>query len=282
MLMFNRKWRISFGTQGTDFRRLTGLRVVFDIKKTNDDNPNTAKIDIYNMSQKSRSIIEKPDTIIILEVGYGEAEYSVLFSGYINRVNHESKDADYITTVECGDGEIALRDVFISKSYSGGTNASSIINDIVKKMSTEGNVVFRKLPDFIDAIYEQGFVANGNSKDVLKDVLKKVNLSMSVQNNEIQITKRAEPTPNTAVLLTKRTGLIGSAKKMKEGKISFISLINPSIVPHRKVKIDSINVLGVFTTISVNHRGDTHGDDWFSTAECIDASKIDYTAFIGE
>lgn len=279
--LFNRKWRIGFG-QTPNLRRLTGLRIVFDIKKTNDDNPNTAKIEIYNLSPKSRAVIEKDNSVIVLETGYGDDEYGVLYSGNIARVNHEKRDADYVTIVECGDGEIALREVFVSKSYSAGTNVSSIINDLVSKMVSESGVIQRKLPQFVDDIFQQGFVANGNAKDILKDVLKKVDLSMSIQNNEIQITKRAGYTQNTAVLLSKKTGLIGTAKKMKEGKISIQSLINHHIIPGRRVKLDTINVVGVFNVITAQFKGDTHGDDWFVLGECVDASRIDYNAFVGD
>lgn len=281
-ILFRRKWRISFGLYGQPLRMLSGLRVVFDIKKTSDDNPNMAKIDIYNLSPKSRAIIEKPNSVVILEVGYNDEEYSILYSGNITRVNHDKKEADYVTTLECGDGEIALREVYASKSFSGGTKVSSVINDLLKKLTEEGKLISRKLPTFIDEVYQQGFVAEGNVKDVLKDVLKKVNLSMSVQNGEIQIVERSKYTSNTAILLTHKTGLIGSAKKMKEGKISFQSLINTGIIPGRRVKIDSINIVGVFNVISANFKGDTHGDDWTVLGECLDASVIDYNAFTGD
>ena len=38
-------------------KRVNGLRVVFDCEKTNESNPNTAKIDVYNLSETSRELL---------------------------------------------------------------------------------------------------------------------------------------------------------------------------------------------------------------------------------
>jgi hypothetical protein len=72
------------GSEGID---VTGLRTVFRVEKTSTSEPNTATVEVYNLSPFSRNRIESKDQVVTLRAGYVDQAEQVIL-GVVRRVEH--------------------------------------------------------------------------------------------------------------------------------------------------------------------------------------------------
>jgi hypothetical protein len=120
-------------------------------------------------------------------------------------------------------------------------------------------------------------------KDVLNQLGQQHSFQWSIQNGVLQYTELdAKPPvfPDQAILITKRSGLIGSPTLTYVG-VEAKALLNPEIKPGAIVKIEAqapnINVGnlqfqpvlrelgdGYFFVQKAVHTGDTRGNDWYT------------------
>lgn len=276
-LLWDRKAVVTFGPKGEEGVRVTDLRISFDIDKTSGSNPNTAKIQIYNLNKSNRGILKtKDDLTLILEVGYGES-LEQLFTGDVMRSFTQRSGADFITTIEVDDGGQALTEAKLDKSYEAGTNEKTIIEDALQAMKDTGQVIIGSLTALKDEVAQNGFSASGTAKGILDKIMPKQGLEFSIQDNEVQILEEDQDTGEEAILLTPQTGLIGSpsvgliGKKAKKTEgISFRALIQTTkFRPGRLVNIVSRDMDGFFKIVKASFNGDTHSEPWFADCEAI-------------
>lgn len=261
---------------------ISGLRISFDIQKTADKTPNTCKLVIYNLSEATRAKIKK-DQKIILKAGYSDgAKPKVIFIGNISVYNHAKKHPEIVTTIDADDGLKGQVESRVTLSHGPGAKAATILKQIVKTLPFSDELNKISLPD---VEYPEGFAFTGPSRFALEKVLKKMGMEWSVQNDLLKVITQGGTDSSTAVVLKASTGLIGSPERLTsetrkaKGKDQtvkpgwkFESLINPEINPNGRVSVTSeqIKENTIFKVISVQHSGDTHGDNWNSTIEAIE------------
>lgn len=104
---FGRKIELLIADAGGHALDLSGFRVVFKVTKTAAEQPNQAQITIYNLSDEtSRRIISGTLTRIVLSAGY-EENCAIIFDGNIISATHVRNGADFVTTIDAGDGDQA-------------------------------------------------------------------------------------------------------------------------------------------------------------------------------
>lgn len=262
-LLFNRNAIVTFGVRGKPGKRLDGLRIKFEIEKTDESYPNKAKISVYNLNPSSRAEVEKKGLALVLSVGYG-LELEDIFNGDIARPITELEGPDYVTTFEVGDGEKSFQSSRVDVAYKEGTSFKDIFQGLATSLG-------QTIKDFSQVGPEKilnGLTLSGLSRTHLDELTAKNGLEWSIQDNALQIIKKGGSTNEQAVFLSSDTGLIGIPKKKAEG-IEFNSLLMPKLRPGRKVQIQSKFISGVFRCEKVTHKGDTHENDWFTTVEAV-------------
>jgi hypothetical protein len=273
--LWNRKAVVTMGPKGEQGVKIEGLRVSFDIVKTNKKSANNAKIVIYNLNESNKSILKTKENIsLTLEVGYG-SNVDLLFTGDVVRSSTQRNGADFATTIEVEDGDQALTTATIDKSYVGGTNLKTVVNDSLQSMKDAGQVIIGSINSIKDDIAQNGFTASGLASKVIDEITKKQGLEFSVQDNETQILGESEDTGEEAIVLTPSTGLIGSPRIGLIGKevakvdgIEFKALIQTTrFKPGRVVQIKSREVDGFFKILKSKFTGDTHAPAWFVNCE---------------
>ena len=274
--LFNRKAIVTMGPKGGQGVRIEGLRVAFDITKTNKKSANNAKIMIYNLNESNKSLLKtKEDLSLTLEIGYGINNIDLLFTGDIVRSSTQRSGPDFISTIEVDDGDQALTTATIDKSYVAGTNLKTVINDSLQSMKDAGQIVIGSINSIKDDIAQNGFTASGLASSVIDQITKKQGLEFSIQDNETQILGVDEDTGEEAIVLTPTTGLIGSPRIGLIGKeaskidgIEFKALIQTTrFKPGRVAQIKSREVDGFFKILKSKFTGDTHAPAWFVTCE---------------
>jgi len=307
---FNRLYSLTFGypakVMSTGFgetvfeagkaKTVSGLRIAFDISKTETSESNSCTIIINNLSESTRKFI-RPRTsknegmIVTLRAGYeemqGAADLPGLFIGDITSVSHDTTNPEVVTTLECHDGYVSIKTSRFSKSYLGGGRVAQIISDIIAELDLPMQATYQNagLPDYK---LNNGFSFDGLASDALTRICKWYGLRWSVQNNAVKIYRKKDDggKPGNDDKLPCQSVLIGSPKRViKEMKgisgtdfrgYDFQALLMPGAEPGGKVSITSKNLPTGTVTLAiaeVHHKGDTHGigpDSWTTTIKARD------------
>lgn len=267
--LFKRAVRLVAGSLAVE-----DLRVQFKARKNLSKEPNELEATIYNLSEASRSALQVKGARVVLEAGYG-TETSQIFVGNTRLVSHAREGADWLTRLQCGDGEQAYRYAKTLESFAPGTPKSTVARRLLESM---GGLDAREAIAAVSGLVEQftqGFVSSGRVSTELTRVLKKSGLDWSIQDGKLQVLTERGATTESAVLLSADTGLVGSpvhGSPVARGKpqtLTIKSLLQPSIRPGRRVQLEAAAVQGLFRVQEVRHVGDTHGGDWYSEIEAI-------------
>lgn len=254
--LFNRSWSVKVGVPGDLAYEYTQLRTVFQIEKTSASSSNKATVQLYNLNLQSRMAMQKKGLQLQLKAGYFGLIES-LYLGDVMKVEIKRDHELIVTTFECGECEKQLANAHFEKSYPPGTTYVQIVQDLAAALGVDIGVVLG-----IQAMsYNTGVSFSGSCKHVLDRLLLRQGLEWSIQNNALQILPRSAHNGEEAIVLSKKTGLIG-VPSPKESGILFSALLNPKLMPGQAVKIVSDTFNGFYKIKMAKFSGDSHGDKW--------------------
>ena len=244
-------------------KRIEGLRIAFRCEKTSDSSPNTLDLEIYNLSEATRSLFEEEKSTVVLEAGYiGDRTFERVFIGNIAKVTHKRSGPDIVTTVEAEDGGNRYRNATLDRGFPPGVKLKSVFDALADSFGLNVGFV-EKIPN---DQFANGLSITGPVRKALDDLTKKLGMQWSVQDETLQVTKTGKPTDEAAILLNKETGLVDVPSKTDKG-VQFSSLLQPRIRPGRRIKIESQAIKGEFTVTKVTHRGESHFGEHRSDCE---------------
>lgn len=259
--LFDRKANAVFGRAGETGVVAKDLRIKFKIEKSLETAPNKALIEIYNLNPDSRARSERQGNIITLNAGYGK-EVEGLFIGDVRMASTEEQGSDYVTKFECGDGQDAYENKTIDVSFGAGAD----IKDVFTTVTNQFGLGKGEQTGITSKSYVNGFVASGSIRTILDNLTSTQDLEWSIQDGQLQITKKNTATQQTAIVLDPESGLI-SIPKAKDKGYEIQALLQPKFKPGRAIYLKSKVKQGVFRILKVTHEGDTHAQQWYSTLE---------------
>ena len=253
-----------------------GLDVVFQVERSLQRSANTAKFDIYNLNPEHRAGLQQLDKTneVSVEAGYA-GSIGEIFRGKLSEARSMKNGPDWITSIESGDGEIALRSARINQSFPPGTTVETVMSTLIKKLGVgKGNALKQIARDFIadgqklGREFIEGTVVSGSVSDQMTSLLDSMGLEWSVQNGNLQVLEKGAALDRTAVVLNKSTGLVGSPEVGSDGVLKCTSLLQAEIYPGRKIKVESRSVPGsLFVVGKAKYTGDTSGQPWYVEVE---------------
>lgn len=268
MKLFNRTARVTVLTK--QFH----TRIVFQVDKNLENSSNKATMALYNLSSDSRGLLEKSapahqgniGELARLEAGY-DNQLALIFLGNITKVSHSRSGPDIVTTVECGDGEVAIRNARLNLSFKAGVTRAAVAKAAIDALKALG-VTEGKIEAFTPRVYKAGFSYYGGAAGLLNQLCETQGYEWSIQDSSLQIIKQRGSTGQDAVLLTKDTGMIGLPTKVPKG-FQAKSLLNPEIRPGRKIRLKSqqLTLDAEFVARKVIHQGDTRESDFTTSIE---------------
>lgn len=290
---------------GTNFDGLdlSNLRIKFSVKKSDTMTPNIADIRVYNVAPEtalSMLIKLSPTTGIpsvnrghvLLQGGYA-ANFGVIFQGNIKQIIIGRESAtDTFVDIIAGDGHNAYTYAIVNTTVAAGSDQTAQINAAAQAMNSRGvtlghvaGVPLNKLP--------RGKVMYGNARNYLRQVGQNIDQSWSIQNEKITFVPVKSYLPNEAVVLTSKTGLVGSPQQTNEG-VNVKCLLNPLIRVGGRINIADATIQdykinlstpnspaniappltadGTYYCLVIEHSGDTRGVDWYTTIMGINMS----------
>lgn len=270
---FGRKIELLIADAGGHALDLSGFRVAFKVTKTAAEQPNQAQITIYNLSDETnRRIISGTLTRIVLSAGY-EENSAIIFDGNIISTTHVRDGADFVTTIDAGDGDQAYNFATVSQTLAAGATKLDVAQAAAASMA-EKNAHMAADTSAIDSEtrYPRGRVLFCSSRDAAREAAKASDCQWSIQDGQIVYCKTTKALPDrTAFVLNTGSGMIGSPVIDKDG-VQAVCCLNPRLRIYDPLQIESRYVKGTYKILSVEHTGDTHTNTWDTT---VKASVID-------
>ena len=274
---------------------LSQLRIKFNVKRSDTMTPNMADIRVYNLADETVRKIQKEFTRVVLQAGY-EGNYGVIFQGNIKQLiaGRESAQETFLDIV-AGDGDRAYNFSIVNTTIAPGATSQDQVQACVQSMQSRG-VTAGYLGAFPATKLPRGKVMYGNSRDYLRDIASTTEKAWSIQDEKVTFVPKASYLPGERVVLTSKTGMIGTPQQTNEG-VNVKCLLNPTIKVGGRIEIDNrsierlkINLAvpgsaanipapltadGVYYVLVIEHQGDTRGVDWYSTMVCL---NVDVTS----
>lgn len=279
MKLFKRKIAIF-----VDDLEVTDLDAQFKAEKTLYQAPSTLDLSIFNLAAETRARMQKKGAKVVLLAGY-EAKLETVFSGDARTIDHVRRGPDWVTRIQCGDGERAFKFALSSRSYKAGTSAKDVAIGLAKDLGAGlGNLAQQLATGNFRGGMDQfvhGYAFSGQASRGFDGVMRTLGFEWSIQDGQLQVLRPTEPTKDSIVVLSAETGLVGSpehgspdVKGVKPSVLKVRSLLQPSIRPGRRIKVEAVNTKGLFRVEKVTHQGDTLGQDWYSDIECLPTSEV--------
>ena len=266
---------------------LSALRTVFNVKNDISNFANLGYIEIYNLAESTRNLISEEYQRIKLSVGYGdESGLSVLFDGEIRNVFHRRVDVDIITELYCADGDSYNRRSITKRSSGEDKNLRQIITELISDLKdTKGkSVSIGEINIEADSVKIKGITFCSTTEESLNNLAASYNFNWFIENRKFYaVSANRILEKQVTSIISPQYGMISSPVLTDIG-VDVKTLLNPSVRPGRKIKIQSAGTKvalgalyfenvsktlgeGEYKVLRVTHTGDTRGDEWYSDIE---------------
>ncbi|HSH51861.1 MAG TPA: hypothetical protein VK982_09095 [Bacteroidales bacterium] len=258
----NRDFELKINILGGQVIIKPPLRIAFDAQKSISGQLNKGSVQIYNLSEQKRlAIVKDPEDAkripIELRIGYQD-RLELMFKGNIQECKNERQGADIVTKIDVLDGGFDYLNSVSSVTVKGGELAiEAALADM--KNTAKGAVTDRPT-------LTRPKVLVGNTARIISDMIGP-DEDWYIEDEKLYIIKKNEVIGSYISLVSAKTGLISTpTRKMKD--VTFKTLLNPSIKPGRRIKLESVTapyLNGVYKIHTINYTGDNYGDDWSQT-----------------
>ncbi len=250
-----------------------GMRVQFEIARSDQKEPNTSQIVITNLSDTRRASLNKKPVKYTLDAGYVDTGLTRIFRGDMRTTDHIRAEGDWNTTVKLGDGERSYRFARVSESFAKGVGAGTILQYLAGQSGLSiGNVPF--VVADLTTTFDYGYVVSGSWKQAMDTLVRSIGYTWSIQDETLQVLLPNQALDAQIPLISPETGLIGSPemgtpeKKGKPTLVKFTSLLRPAR-PGCKVHLRSKRYDADVRVKKCRFVGDSHGGDWYTHFEGV-------------
>lgn len=267
-------WRpVAFFSDGSNAIEIESLRAVFQIEKTLQKEPNTATIQVFNLSTESRALLQTKPVGIRLEAGY-DGQTETIFQGDVRHATSRREGTEWITKILSGEGDRSFNHAITNRSYRAGTSYRTMLGDVASDMGLRIPRNIAEASDFLQSP-ANGETFFGSSAKAMDRITKRTGRSWSVQGQALQVVGELETIGRVQFTMSQANGMVGSPEygtpgnKGERPTLAIRSLLYPSIVPGARLHVDSEEIKGDFRIQKVTHEGDTHGGDWITNTEAV-------------
>ena len=292
--LFNRDFEMSVGGQKLSIQKINpvtkaitpALRVKFAIEKSDNRDPNCSSLEIYNLSEPNRRVLQAGaelaetsrkaglfyDWPLVIESGYA-GSMGMVFSGDIVHADSHLEGVDWKTTIEAEDGGNRYRYARLPKgglSFGAGTPVLTVLTALATALgvglgNSAAHFALGAQRGYLN--FDHGVALTGRVVKLLNKYVTSAGYHWSIQDGQLQVLAPDETLMDSITVLSSLTGLVGSPEKGEKGVIKAKSLLQPSIKPGRRVMMLSKAITGSYKATKVSIFGDTWGTDWYTEFE---------------
>lgn len=294
-----RKYKVTiFNEQGDKSLEVTSsehepnaLRVDFRIERPGYRDIYYGEIRIFNLAPEYENAIIEEGYTVILEAGYRDGAYGVIFKGNVFQVLWDRQDVvNTVLTLNCIDGLLISANNFISMTVE----QRSYQQDIIRKMAIASRQMIRigRIDDQVEAKQlPRGKVYFGEPKNYLQEYAQDNRCQYYVSDGEAQVSKIDSSltylSEDEAFVINAENGLVGAPQQTHDAVI-FRCLLNPNLMiknPPMLVKLDQTLIRqekirrgvlqtrldedGLYRIAGITHIGDTRGTEWYTDVVAV-------------
>ena len=256
---------------GTDIE-ISELDIDFEIELTNEADPNSAQVTIWNLSESTRSEIIQNFTAvrILYEDFYTEGLINV-YTGFKRskveqksskggssktkrQVGLENVGSDVGTVLYLAENLNNFSNSFFSKSYTTEVSSKTIISDVAKTM--QAGTFYQAPVNHI--VYKNGISFHENSRTALSRVCKTIDCNWSLTQSAVNISPIKTKIQQSTFLFDGDT--IDSPKPLDNDEFSFETRFVPQLKPDMWVRVETRDYNGTYKITKIKHSASNHGD----------------------
>lgn len=264
-------------------------KMTFRVNNNLAEQPNSAKFELYNLSENHRSFIEGELTNkkVILEVSHGNDALRELFRGDIYRAFTTKKGPNLVTEIESGDGVAERAGGLISVSFGPNNTHLTFLANLTAALGMGVDVSAADMAALSEQVLH-GRSYHGDAFGFIRALCRSTGHEWSIQRGVLQIMVENSSLKASAIYLDSETGLIGrpsptrskiryesrdasGSRRRRNGQqiggVEIKSILNPELVPGALVQLNSSSATGLYACRDITHRGDTMGPTWTSKAK---------------
>lgn len=283
---------------------LSDFHIRFETAQQDEESPNNCTIRVYNLSETTIKKVREEYSRVVLQAGYMNAPFGVIFDGTIKqfRIGRENNITTYLDIL-AADGDEAYNWAVVRQSLAAGSSHSDRVNAIIKEMTPKGVTAGKIIYPDTGGVLPRGKVLFGYAKGAMRQVVRTMGSTWSIQNGKVNIIPLDSYLPGEAVVLTSATGLIGRPEQTQDG-IKARCLLNPKIIVGGTVKIDnksinqtvnrdanappgpaynqyagvqmlaSVTADGLYRVYVAEHVGNNRGLEWYTNIICLTVNPV--------
>jgi hypothetical protein len=273
MILFDRRCAVTVGEEGGTGTRIDErFRVVFRVVKTLTTETNVSDVQIYGLGDSLRQQFLASGQVMQIEAGYA-AGSEILSIADITNASIQRQPPEIITKLECQDGAQALKERKVALSFAPETPVQRVLDKLAQELALGQRATGVQ----VQGVYRNGLTLSTTIRDALNRVTRKAGVTWSIQDRQLQILDPVLSSQGQGVLLSPTSGLINSPERIDDPEneeelrrgvgYRVRSLLNPKIRPGEQLILESVEVQGQFRIDTVEHTGDTRGNEWYTEAE---------------
>lgn len=283
------------GNQGLD---LSQMRFTFRTTNNDADAPNTCRVRVYNLSEKTLNQSLSQYDRMILEVGYLN-NHAQIFDGTIRQFRFGNEtNVDSFLEIMAADNDIGYNSGIINKTFAPGTSPQQEMEAYAASM---GAVVDPSATQYVNAtggvmINPRGKVAYGMARSYMRDFANTFNARWSISNGVLYLIPLTGYLQGDIVKINSLTGMIGVPEATETGILVKV-LINPLIKIGNSIQINNRDITksqirdqffpgykdatfiantsrdGFYRVLVAEHSGDTRGEEWYTSLTCLNLDQ---------
>ena len=287
-----------------------GLRMKFRTVAQDSNTPNHAEIDVYNLAATTaKRLIAREFSYVILQAGYSQGRYGVIFQGQIKQaLRYRENAADTVMRIFAADSDWAFNQAPITGDHALEMPRGSTAGDRQETIAQHLYINGVKPGDITAPA--AGFLPRGKIMfglaPALLDTTSAPYSQWSIQNSNFQSVPLNGYRAGEAVVLNVHSGLVHMPVPTEDG-VTFTCLLNPALKVRGLVKINNGDINtgepaagqstgfgsqgegnfvnypgytdtkffaptdddGVYVVLVLEYEGDTRANAWYTHGTCM-------------
>ena len=268
---------------------IPNLQCSFEVSKSssNKKKTNSATIEIYNLNDEHRALIEQDYVAAVFSAGYINPGMARLFAGQVVDSSTRKSGTEVVTQIKMGAGYTDLNHELISKLAAPGQSYKEVFEEVRKIMPSITRGVYNGAN--LNNQVVNGYPLIGEPRRMLDELGELTQSEWRVDDGVLYVNDikgAINDNLNLCYVVSEDSGLVdrpyrvaGDKQRTKKDKakkkgIQFKCLLNPRIVPGEIIKLEYPEFDGYYKVDSVRMTGDYRGNPWYSEVFCSDKVKV--------
>lgn len=266
---------VGAASQGVE---INGLRISFSVSKDDMPFPSwpTASVRIWGLSTTTQELTRQRNALIQIYAGYAGA-VGLIFVGAITHSVTERDGVEVVTVLESARPVPLVFNISRTLSAQSGLGLHDALRAAAAGFGQDVAIDVSGVEDTpLSTAYPRGLVLDGEPGPVLNRLTRANRLDWTIEDGVVRVLRRGESTREPAVVLSPRTGLVGSPAPMQYGTGGLVRaaaeitcLLNPEIRIRRIVALaGTVDLQGWYLVRKVTHTGDSgFSNDFYTRVE---------------